>query len=1472
MLKNSDMKKPTFWALASTLAATFAATLVATLSMTACIVDATIDGDKKTVDEGKPAVLSFQPQMGGHSATRAETYDQTYEDFAAFFAGAGADIFEGSGSTDPDRGTGRAADRRITTFRVLVYYGEGNTMGTKGDLVVYNGQPANHLFDWMEGDDKNSPPFEFELLTGTYDFVFVANDGGLLGADRSSTNCATMAELRTQKFTRGGGADGQIHSEDPIPMVSYFSGVDVETGSISFIDAAGRYGNKTPGAKATLTGTWGVWMERAAIRLSFGFHMGRGQFEAWSNHHGGTPLLYIDGLRSAGFVLPQSAMGGYAAASNGAAEYDMATQQHAAYNLASAAAIKPGKIMQNADGTYEVFFDRLVYPEHLPTDKADATKALRAYMYFRYEDQAARKEMLVQTGAGDCSLPRNTWVWTRANIFTDIDYRVKIVPWGDAGLDEVDILQNELKTDRSEFLFGASAASERVDVFTDRAEGWTIDPIAAADGWITVSPMKGNENKTTLTSVAVEQNTSGEIRSGTFTIRAGNLHRTIVVTQLPASGEIVDTTPANVRSYVGAFWKANQYGERLIRIVRPVADPVTAIDGAWAAYVIEGEDWIILDTKEPASEVTWSSDPATSGNDTGFDVAHRVSGYATSVSGELPAVAGSAIYFRIGLNGQYTPTEERPARYGVVLLVCGGASPKYRRIWIRQGEGADYLIEPGYDAANYPERTKENTFKFSPYNLTTTELSSTNQKVDLPARGGVFVDYPSQGGAFFQYANGNRTAFYHTVSAANWVTGTGAVWSDDLETCPEGWRRPKATIQGTDTQPTKPGEPAYSLLPKPDQATSGGRYNNANAAEGYYADGFFDRRGFSKGYVGVSTSDSQAASFGLVMFNNFSTDDHRNASIFFPYTGYLHEATGTGGGGSGTSANYWVSQNGARAIGLDAKGLNIFNNVTTPHGWGYSIRCVKEDTEATSGTFTVSQPADYLYSGETQPVTIVSLNEDGFTLPWQLHGYSLDDGATYSTIKPDWLTIPTRGNGGLPDQTIDVTVKPSVTVGGTNLVVRNTATLGLAVAPHDLSTRGGTQPRNTANCYVVNSPGFYKFPLVYGNAIKNGADNTPAYKNTGGTLSTFLNHAGNAISSPYINEQGVTPADAIVVWMDSPELVTNPRLVDSGQNQSLAFDINKETVAQGNAIVAVRDASGTILWSWHIWVAHYREVFDVSGAYSNTFDMEGANATYKVMKSNIGWVGNTMKSHPARKVTVKLRQLDTDKTATFTVNQPAGPSDNTIGRNPYFQWGRKDPMPPAKTNNNTDEITLFGSRVWANTSTVSGSMAESIQNPDKMYGTGSRWYEGTAYHNLWSATETKNSSGLASDNVTTNVKTIYDPSPAGFRVPVLDVFDALDDTNFVWYPLDGYNVRHYPDQASSYFLPASGQRDPYTGTPAGVATFGHYWVAFQASDDTGTYFRFSSSEISHTYSMGTGKSLVKSIRPVADEDPVALIQ
>lgn len=178
--------------------------------------------------------------------------------------------------------------------------------------------------------------------------------------------------------------------------------------------------------------------------------------------------------------------------------------------------------------------------------------------------------------------------------------------------------------------------------------------------------------------------------------------------------------------------------------------------------------------------------------------------------------------------------------------------------------------------------------------------------------------------------------------------------------------------------------------------------------------------------------------------------------------------------------------------------------------------------------------------------------------------------------------------------------------------------------------------QNTANCYVINAPGKYSLPLVYGNAIKNGGTNASAYTSSASgsyVLKNFVNHTGNAITDPYIyNNANCTPDNATLVWQDSPELVTNVAL--SSDKHSITFDVNQATIAQGNAIVAVRNASDQIMWSWHIWVTDYVPGLaadkDESLRDKSVTNYQGLQYTF--MPVNLGWCDGTSASYAGRSV------------------------------------------------------------------------------------------------------------------------------------------------------------------------------------------------------------------------------------------------
>ena len=153
------------------------------------------------------------------------------------------------------------------------------------------------------------------------------------------------------------------------------------------------------------------------------------------------------------------------------------------------------------------------------------------------------------------------------------------------------------------------------------------------------------------------------------------------------------------------------------------------------------------------------------------------------------------------------------------------------------------------------------------------------------------------------------------------------------------------------------------------------------------------------------------------------------------------------------------------------------------------------------------------------------------------------------------------------------------------------------LAYEDLSQAG------TANSYLIQTPGKYKFNAsVKGNSLMS---------------------VGN-------------PVEAVVVWeFNNPtewgSLISSVELKDG----YVEFEI-REDVSYGNALIAVKDSQGTILWSWHIWLCD--------------FDPEASAHRYSngtvMMDRNIG----------------------------ATLNRGSDRDEMLRASGMLYQWGRKDPM------------------------------------------------------------------------------------------------------------------------------------------------------------------------------------------------------
>lgn len=182
--------------------------------------------------------------------------------------------------------------------------------------------------------------------------------------------------------------------------------------------------------------------------------------------------------------------------------------------------------------------------------------------------------------------------------------------------------------------------------------------------------------------------------------------------------------------------------------------------------------------------------------------------------------------------------------------------------------------------------------------------------------------------------------------------------------------------------------------------------------------------------------------------------------------------------------------------------------------------------------------------------------------------------------------------------------------------------------------------------------------LMFATGCKNDETNpTPPPATTGSDLSaagcanSYLVHGagaysfdatvmGNGVSTEPFAATKLSPSSAALLWQDAPALLSDVRL-EEGRVHFTAGE------GQGNVLIAVRDADGRILWSWHIWVTDY----DPS---SQAPKLNGLSW----MTRNLGALSD-----------------DYDETGS--------------AKGFVYQWGRKDPFPSGAGWNDLNDITVY---------------------------------------------------------------------------------------------------------------------------------------------------------------------------------------
>ena len=572
---------------------------------------------------------------------------------------------------------------------------------------------------------------------------------------------------------------------------------------------------------------------------------------------------------------------------------------------------------------------------------------------------------------------------------------------------------------------------------------------------------------------------------------------------------------------------------------------------------------------------------------------------------------------------------------------------------------------------------------------------------------------------------------------------------------------------------------------------------------------------------------------------------------------------------------------------LTGVSVNIyFNNATTPSisvplpgKWKPGTTktyALSQNTSSWQYELTVTPPAAAEYNAtSTDNYTIQSYRKDGTILkpgPWKVVGYSTDGGLTWSDNKPSWFTGLTRtsGDGSTTGEVGQATLLPSIN----GLDDRNAA---LKLDPkgspsdyYDLSMhdiKGNLRPsRCTANCYVISHPGYYKIPLVYGNAIINGNNNIHAYRpgiQHPHMLKFFKDHNNQDITDPWIEKTNYSTNygvnDAKIVWADEFGLVqfgATKIVRDASNHAFVQFEVPEANIKNGNAVIAVMK-NGTVVWSWHLWFIN-DDALNTIPCWNYQYKRYDFTQEPLGMKYTV-WSGTSYTS--PRSVKVKVVQTNGQgnpmipKEGILTITQKPSNSMRQ-GFNMLYQFGRKDAFP------GTDVIR---EGEFSKDGVAVETISNCIQHPELFIvgGTG-----GEQYYNLWSA---DNSTTGFNDNHV--IKTIYDPCPVGFKMPESNAFTGFSKTgentgnpadfNITGTWSNGWNFNNKRiNPNASVFFPISLDRGYNGSLRTDVNDRGLYWLAIPLNTVSGCCMGFRPTVVGPKYYSGRTDGV--SVRPVAD--------
>ena len=320
----------------------------------------------------------------------------------------------------------------------------------------------------------------------------------------------------------------------------------------------------------------------------------------------------------------------------------------------------------------------------------------------------------------------------------------------------------------------------------------------------------------------------------------------------------------------------------------------------------------------------------------------------------------------------------------------------------------------------------------------------------------------------------------------------------------------------------------------------------------------------------------------------------------------------------------------------------------------------------------------------------------------------------------------------------------------------------------------------SANSYLISKAGDYKFKAVKGNSDESvGAVAT----------AELLWETENTGTAPEVNAiiAKVGVADGFITFS------------------------TPATLKPGNAVIAAKDASDAILWSWHIWIP----ATDVTVWDSEEFC--GA----KMMDRNLGALVNTAATGDVDPLSIGL----------------------------YYQWGRKDPFPGAIEFASEPKGAKVAGTAWTyHQEKISTEYA--IQHPTE-YASVPKVDAG-----VWNADDPKDLW-----NTEDNKKTIYDPCPPGYRIPVYDKTKPMWAGSWSGFTTEGARISF-----GDFHFTIAGYIDCYGAAYVYSHARTHVWAGswYDGERSNCMYMRMDKGDSEKYYSQKYHKAKAGSVRCVAE--------